>query len=194
MSGPLFNWPFRGLAANSYDLMLADPPWAVEMWGEDGYQKAPEAHYQTMSDEEIYSLPVMDLAAKHCFLIMWATWPKLATAMTCIGEWGFRYKTGGSWTKKTRHGKNAFGTGYVFRSATEPFLLATRGKPKTHSKSVRNLIEAERREHSRKPPEMREMALKIAGKKARCVELFAREEWPGHDVWGNQTEKFGVSA
>lgn len=25
----------------------------------------------------------------------------------------------------------------------------------------------------------------------RCCDLFAREPWPGHDVWGKETEKFG---
>ena len=30
--------------------------------------------------------------------------------------------------------------------------------------------------------------------RARCAALFAHEPWPGHEVWGNQVEKFEVVA
>ena len=27
-----------------------------------------------------------------------------------------------------------------------------------------------------------------------CAELFAREPWPGHDVWGNEVERFAEAS
>ncbi|MDT9693901.1 MT-A70 family methyltransferase, partial [Streptomyces sp. P9(2023)] len=109
--------------------------------------------------------------------------------------------TGGAWIKRTPAGKTAFGTGYVLRSASEPFLVGKIGSPAIRSKSCRNVIEASdgempdlidsvRREHSRKPPEMRKLIDQLLPDVWGC-ELFARGAWPGRDIWGNQTDRFG---
>lgn len=184
-------WPFDPLRPFAYGAMIADPPYAYEMRSEKGYGKSPEAHYRTMPEAEIAALPVGQLAGRDCLLWCWSTWPHLEVALRVIKAWGFVYKTGGSWTKLTRTGKRAMGGGYILRSSTEPFLIATIGEPATRSKSVRNLIESERREHSRKPPEARQMVEKLRPD-AFAVELFAREPWPGNDVWGLETDRFSV--
>ena len=68
--------------------------------------------------------------------------------------------------------------------------------------SIRNVIEAAelpdtiesvRREHSRKPCEMRTLIDTLLPHEHAC-ELFAREPWAGRDVWGNQTDRFGAVA
>ena len=182
-------WPFEPLRPLSYGAIIADPPWAYEMRSANGYAKSPEAHYATMTEAEIAALPVGHLAGRDCLLFLWSTWPHLPVAMRVMAAWGFTYRTGGSWTKLTRSGKRAFGTGYIFCSATEPFLIGTIGEPAYRSKSIRNLIESERREHSRKPPEARAMIEKLLPDVFAC-ELFAREPWPGHHVWGNEACRF----
>lgn len=191
-------WPFDPLTPMKYGGILADPPWAYAMRSEKGYDKSPEAHYATMPLDQIKALPVSHLAGPDCLLFLWSTWPHLVQAQAVMKAWGFTYITGGSWTKRTPLSKAAFGTGYVLRSSTEPYLVGRIGAPQIHSRSERNLIEAAeipdgieslRREHSRKPPEMREMIERLRPR-AHCAELFAREPWPGHEVWGNQTERF----
>ncbi len=106
--------------------------------------------------------------------------------------------TGGAWVKRTPSGKAAFGTGYVLRSSTEPFLVGRIGRAEIKSRSCRNLIEADelpdqidavRREHSRKPPQMRALIETLLPQVTAC-ELFARDPWPGHEVWGNEAVKF----
>lgn len=195
-------WPFGTLTPGAYGLILADPAWPYEMRSEAGYGKSPERHYRTMSIAEIAALPVHELAAPDCLLVMWSTWPHLPQAMTVMRRWGFRYITGGAWTKRTRDGGPAFGTGFVLRSTTEPFLVGSAGSPWIGSKSERNWIEtveeistapidAARREHSRKPIEMREMCERLAPSVRRC-ELFAREPWSGADVWGDQSTRWGT--
>lgn len=186
-------WPFGSLTPLKYGAILIDPPWSYEMRSEKGFQKSPEAHYATMGDAALRALPVSHLAGGDCLLVMWAIWPRLDFAIALMRHWGFAYKTGGSWTKTTRSGKRTFGTGYILRSTTEPFLIGTIGEPRIGSRSVRNLIEAQRREHSRKPPEMRAMVEKLRPQSFAC-ELFAREPWPGHDVWGDQTGRFAEAA
>lgn len=191
-------WPFGTLTPMRYGAILADPPWSYRMRSEAGYAKSPEAHYQTMAIDEIAALPVRDLAGPDAYLFMWSTWPHLPQAMEVLRAWGFAYVTGGSWIKRANKGGLAFGTGYVLRSASEPFLVGRIGNPQPMSRRERNVIEAEdvpdaidavRREHSRKPAQMRDMIERILPH-SFCCELFAREPWPGHDVWGNETAKF----
>lgn len=196
-------WPFGPLKPLTYGAILADPPWRYKMRSAKGHAKSPEAHYRTMPVEEIAALPVDHLAGRDCYLFLWSTWPHLSQALWVMQQWGFEYITGGSWTKRTRHWNVPMGTGYVLRSATEPFLVGKIGRPKPGSRSVRNLIhapedipdgiEAIRREHSRKPVEMRQMIEALVPAAPRC-ELFGRESWPGADVWGNQTTRFDIEA
>lgn len=196
-------WPFDPLTPLTYGAILADPPWAYKMRSNKGHAKSPEAHYQTMPVEEIAALPVGHLAGRDCYLFLWSTWPHLPQALWLMQQWGFDYVTGGSWTKRTRHWNVAMGTGYVLRSATEPFLVGKIGRPRPGSRSVRNVIlapedipdaiEAIRREHSRKPVEMRQMIEALMPDAPRC-ELFGRESWPGADVWGNQSDRFDREA
>lgn len=199
------NWPFDGLMPMKYSAILADPPWSYRMWSEAGHTKSPEAHYATMGLDDIARLPVSQLAAPNCYLFMWSTWPHLPQALSVLNRWGFEYVTGGSWTKRTAHWNVAMGTGFVLRSATEPFLVGKLARPQISSRSERNLIiapeqilqpeeipdsiEAIRREHSRKPVQMREMIDRLLPRGYFC-ELFGREQWAGHDVWGNEVQKF----
>lgn len=193
------DWPFEGLVPMKYGAILADPPWAYAMRSAKGHVKSPEAHYATMSAEALRALPVAQLAGPDCLLFLWSTWPHLGQAFELLEAWGFAYVTGGAWLKRTQHWNVGFGTGYVLRSATEPFLVGKINAPEIASRSERNAIvapedvpdsiEAVRREHSRKPVQMREMIGRLLPR-AHCCELFAREPWPGHDVWGNETGKF----
>lgn len=188
------SWPFDPLIPLKYGAILADPPWPYDMYGPGGYAKSPEAHYDTMPIEAIKALPVGQLAGPDCLLFLWSTWPHLPAAMQVMAAWGFAYKTGGPWVKRSRtHWKPVMGTGYILRGATEPFLLGTIGRPEIKDRSIRGLlIDAIRREHSRKPPQAREMLTRLLPR-AYCCELFARESWPGHDVWGNETTRFDAA-
>lgn len=193
-------WPFGDLTPMKYGRIIADPPWKYIMRSAAGYEKSPEAHYETMDLAGIKALPVSHLAGPDCYLFMWSTWPHLPQALQVMRAWGFCYVTGGSWHKVTKTGKSCFGNGYVLRSSTEPYLVGKIGAPQISSRSVRNIIlapeeipdgiESIRREHSRKPPEMREVTDLLLPRQ-HAAELFAREAWPGHDVWGNESGKFG---
>lgn len=183
-------WPFGDLAPLRAGVILCDPPWAYRLYSDKGAAKAPQAHYACMDAASLAALPVNHLAAPDCALLMWATAPMLPNAMALMRAWGFQYKTAGAWAKQSRTGAAwAFGTGYCFRSAAEFFLLGTLGRPKVRSRSVRNLIVAPVREHSRKPPALHQMAEQLYD--GPYVELFAREARPGWSCWGNEVEKFG---
>lgn len=175
--------------AGGFDLIMADPPWSFDNFATSGEARNAKAHYDCMSLEAIKAMPVSALAADNSVIWLWATNPMLRQAIDVLDAWGFAFKTAGHWAKRTKHGKLAFGTGYILRCAGEPFLIGTRGAPKT-TRSVRSVIEGPLREHSRKPDEAYAAAEKLMPD-ARRLELFSRQRRPGWSNWGNESQKFG---
>lgn len=164
-----------------------------EIFGDDGkelgshLQKSAQAHYRTMTLDDIKALPVAGLAKPDCLLWLWATAPMLDLQTDVLKAWGFEFKTSGTWVKTTVNGKIAFGTGYVLRNAHEPFLIGTRGSPET-TRSVRSVVMAQVREHSQKPDAAFRAAEELMPD-ARRVELFSRTNRKGWDAWGDEVGK-----
>jgi len=184
------DWPFSPLRQMAYGVILADPPWTYQTRSEKGQGKSPSQHYKTMTLEDICALPVHLLAADDCMLVMWSTAPHLQQSLVVMEMWGFDYVTAGAWAKQSSTGnKWAFGTGYVYRSAAEFYIVGKIGNPRIAVKNIRNLIVAPVREHSRKPDDMHQQLERMFPKARRC-ELFARQARPGWSVWGNETERF----
>lgn len=183
-----------------YGLFYMDPPWQYEMYSDLGYEKSPDAHYDCMNYYELLGLrdEVLFAALPDSVCFMWAVWPKLDEAMRLMREYGFTYKTGGAWHKRSKtwvpgcdEPKSAFGTGYILRSACEPFLIGTIGQPNIKNKSTRNIIEEAVREHSRKPQSVYETLENLFD--GPYLEMFARNTVEGWDCFGNETNKFDVN-
>lgn len=169
-------------------------------------QNRPERHYLTMTLDEIKALPVAALAARDCVLLMWAVDPMIPQALDVGRAWGFTFKTiGFVWAKERRatshrgglmeepdHKRFPMGTGYWTRANPELCLLFTRGKPRRVSASVRKLLIAARREHSRKPDEQYGRIEQLVD--GPYLELFARHQRPGWTCWGNETDRFEAAA
>jgi len=179
---------FDAIPRLRYGLIMADPPWLFRNWSKAGERKNPTAHYSCMTLDQIKAMPVSHLAAPDCALWLWGTNPMLPQALDVMAAWGFQFKTAGHWVKRTKNGHLAFGTGYCLRSAGEPFLIGTIGKPK-FARNVRSIVDAKAREHSRKPEEAYEAARALVGDVPR-LELFSREEREGFDVFGDEVGKF----
>ena len=64
-------------------------------------------------------------------------------------------------------------------------LLGRKGKPQRICKNIKQLVEAERTTHSKKPEEVRKRIVELMGDVYR-IELFAREKTDGWDTWGNE--------
>jgi N6-adenosine-specific RNA methylase IME4 len=203
------------LPDRKYGAILADPPWSFATFSAKGKGRSPdgqsraairenraENHYKTMPLDDIRALQVRALAAKDCVLFLWCVDPMLPQAIQVGEHWGFTYKTiAFVWAKlrrensrrgadqdETWHKLFPMGTGYWTRANPELCLLFTRGQPKRLTANVRKLVVAPRREHSRKPDEVREHVQRLVP--GPYLELFARTTTPGWDVWGNQTDRF----
>ncbi len=182
------HWPFPGLEPRAYGLIMIDPPWRFELYSEKGEEKSAQAQYRCMSLDDIAALPVRDLAVRDCLLWLWATAPMLPDQIAVMAGWGFRYVTSGAWVKTTVTGKLAFGTGYVLRSAHEPFLIGALGEPDT-TRAVRSVVMAQAREHSRKPDAAYAAAEQLVPG-VRRADVFSRQRRAGWDSFGDEIGKF----
>jgi N6-adenosine-specific RNA methylase IME4 len=186
---------FGGLPARSAGVILADVPWHFRCYTNDVGSRDPRRHYHTMSMVDICALPVNDIAAKDCHLFLWVTGPMLEHSFNVIAEWGFTYSAiAFTWVKLKRNriltseSDLHVGLGLTTRKNTELVLLARRGSPKRRSGDVRELIISPRREHSRKPDEIRERIEQYCA--GPYVELFARSSRKGWQTWGAERTKF----
>jgi N6-adenosine-specific RNA methylase IME4 len=169
-SPPLPTGPFR--------VIVADPPWR--------YETGNDLPYPTMALEDIKAMPVRDLAEEEAILWLWTTNAHLRIAFDVVEAWGFEYRSLLTWVK------DRMGTGEWLRGRTEHCLLAVRGKPVFLQGNHTTVLEAARREHSRKPEEFYELVEDTCpGSK---LDLFSRQERRGWRVFGNRTKLFSRSA
>ncbi len=170
----------------NYSIIYADPPW---QYRQSKGQGVAENHYRTMNINDICNLPVGTISNKDSVLFLWATFPMLQEALQVIHAWGFTFKTVAFvWVKQNKSGNGFFfGLGYWTRSNAEICLLAVKGRPKRVSKKVHQLIVSPIEGHSKKPDMAREKIVELIGNVPR-IELFARQQADGWDVWGNEVE------
>lgn len=186
-------WAFEPLPMFRFGMIMIDVAWQFDTWSLEGKKhKSPEGHYRTMPMVEVLRLPVGDLAAKDAVLWAWGTHPMIDQQIAAVKRWGFKFVTTGVWVKRTRNGKLGFGTGYRLRCASEPFIIATIGNPKT-AKNIRTVIEGPIREHSRKPDEAYREAERMILDVDRC-DIFSRTDRKRWTAFGDETGKFGEAA
>ena len=164
---------------------MQTPPWTHTSWRNGN--RRPELHYPVMEIEDIKKLPVQDISDDNCVLFLWVTPPHIKEGLDVIEAWGFQYKTFAfTWVKQNKKQPTLFmGCGSWTRANSEICLLATKGKPKRVSASVKQVIISPREEHSKKPDETRERIIELVGDLPR-IELFARQKVEGWDCWGNE--------
>ena len=177
------------ISDKKYNIIYADPPWNFKNFSKKGEVKNPNQHYSCMKIQDIYDLPIQDIADDNCILFIWVTYPLLQEGLQTIKEWGFNYKTCAfSWVKKNKKADTYFwGLGYWTRANNEICLLATKGKPKRISKSVHQIVATPLERHSKKPDVVRDRIIELCGDLPR-IELFARERKDGWDCWGNEID------
>lgn len=175
------------LEGRQYSIIYADPPWKYNSRAnhKTRFRGGACGHYPLMTYAEIAALPIRELAAPNCALFMWCTFPYLDKQIRLFEHWGFQYRTVGfTWIKTNpKSGTPFFGVGYYAKSNAEVCLLGIRGRMKPISNMVSSVVIAPRREHSRKPDEVRERIVTLFGDLPR-IELFARQQTPGWTVWG----------
>lgn len=172
-------------STKKYKTILADPPWSETGGGK--IRRGADRHYPLMKTSEVIAMApfVKGLAEENCHLYLWVTNNFLEEGLRVMGAWGFVYKTKITWMK------DRFGLGQYFRGITEDCLFGVRGVlpyKKVDGKRQQGVtgFNAPRTKHSEKPEEMRQMIEKVSY--PPYIELFARKETLGWDVWGNEVK------
>ena len=78
-----------------YNIIYADPPWHFKTYSNKGEKRSAVQHYNCMSINDIYDLPVKDISDDNAILFLWAIDSMLPEALEVIKRWGFKYKTVG---------------------------------------------------------------------------------------------------
>lgn len=143
--------------------------------------------YPTMEMEEIYELPIGQLAAAQSHLYLWVPNALLSEGLETMKRWGFTYKTNLVWYKVRKDGgPDGRGVGFYFRNVTELLLFGVRGSMRTLTpgRTQVNLFSTMKREHSRKPDEHYDLIERCSP--GPFIELFARHPRKGWRQWGNE--------
>lgn len=165
-------------------ILIADVPWKFSD-RLPGKGRGAEKHYPCMSVPALMRFPLPPLA-DDAILFFWRVAAMQQEALDIIRAWDFTVKSELVWLKQTKTGKEHFGMGRYLRASHEVCLVATRGRFKVASRSVRSTFTAEvprhpttgKLWHSAKPDRFYQIVRELGGE-GPCVELFSRTERPG---------------
>jgi N6-adenosine-specific RNA methylase IME4 len=182
----------RFTAGKKFATILADPPWQFQnKTGKIAPEHKRLSRYSTMTLEDICTLPVEDVAAPTAHLYLWVPNALLPEGLEVMKAWGFKYKSNVIWHKIRKDGgSDGRGVGFYFRNVTEVLLFGVRGKNARTlppGRSQVNMMQTRKREHSRKPDEQYDLVQSCSP--GPYLEMFARGERAGWDVWGNQADE-----
>jgi N6-adenosine-specific RNA methylase IME4 len=202
---PIPRWPCPHIR---FSAVMADPPWPYDApralvgnggRGSDGGRAAEiiqvdvNAHYETMTVDQIKKLPVAPFMLDNSLLFLWTTNAFLADgqAADVVRAWGFKPKTVITWAKtKAGTDQPSMKTGHWFRGASEHIIVGARGAPKRPEgmPALPTWQPHPRLAHSVKPGMFYDIVEKVSG--GPYLELFARR--PGRNsqwaVWGNEID------
>lgn len=191
-----------GLPYRHFRAIHADVPWSFESYSELGEERSAQAHYDCMSLADIARLPVEAHAAEDCHLFFWVTGPFLATGqhVPIMRAWGFEatamafvwlklnQKWHPHWLTYMEDAMFFMGMGHTTRQNAEYVILGRKGNPERCSRSVRQIIAAPLREHSRKPDQVFQRIEQYC--EGPYLDLFGRERRQNWTVRGNEADKF----
>ena len=171
--GAAFGFP----KGKKYQVIYADPPWRYRNCASNS--RKIENQYPTMSLDDIKKLNIP--SDVNCVLYLWATTAKLLEALDVLVAWGFDYRSSLVWDKEI------IGMGYWFRGQHEFLLVGVKGKvsPPKQSQRISSVFKERRGVHSKKPNRIRELITLWYPQEPK-IELFARENHEGWDVWGDE--------
>jgi N6-adenosine-specific RNA methylase IME4 len=165
-----------------FRVIYADPAWSYNDKQDTSQLGGAAKHYNTMTVDEISSLPVNEISEKDSVLFLWVTSPLLEDAFTVIKSWGFKYKTSFVWDK-VKHNM-----GHYNSVRHEFLLIATKGSCTPDNKTLYDSVQIVERNnnHSEKPIEFLNIIDDIYSY-GNKLEMFCRnikkDKWFG---WGNE--------
>lgn len=173
------------LPNKTYNIIYADPAWEM---GNKTTNRVLVPEYDVMSVDKIKQLLVNNITKNNAALFLWSINAKLPDAINIVNLWGFRYVgVAFCWIKTSQKTgqPNCRMAGNYTLQGMELCLLGIKGTMKTLDRTVRQVVMSPREYHSKKPDRIRNEIVRLFGDLPR-IELFARQQTPGWDAWGNE--------
>lgn len=167
--------------SSAFKVVVADPAW--KFGDRLPENNGAEAQYRCIPTWQIQRLELPPIA-DDAYLFMWRVAAMPQDALDVIKAWGFVAKTELVWRKQSKLGKRHMGMGHHLRAEHEVCILATRGRPKPKSKSIRTVFDAPVGRHSEKPEMFFDIVEQFAD--GPYVELFARRHRKGWKCFGDE--------
>ncbi len=182
-----------------FRVICADPAWHMR---DQGTRLAPAyngtqrsyAHYNIKSNDDIADMDgpfVREVVADDALLFLWCPHALVleGVAARVARAWGFKTPVQEAiWVKTTLDGrKPRFGGGHYFRVATEPMIIAARGRAASlvKDRGIPNVFFAPRGKHSAKPDVSYRLIEKLFP--GPYLELYARRRFSKKwTAWGNE--------
>lgn len=171
------------MISQRYKTIVADPPWFIARGGpQTGFDAGARTDlpYDTMSLDDIASLPVADMAAKGAHLYVWTINAYVEQTYEVVRAWGFKPSTLLTWCKPP----NGIGLGGAYSLTTEHVLFARRGVLRAVERIDTTWWRWPRSEHSAKPEAFLDLVERVSP--GPYLEMFARRNRLGWDTWGDQ--------
>jgi len=169
----------------TYRVVVIDPPWNVKKITHRARPNQVEMDYSTMSIDQIAALNIAPLVSSDGWVFLWTTQKFLFKARDILVGWGLSHLLTMTWEKT--YGRSAGMPLYGFRWNVEFILVGYKNKPPLWPK--RKLIpaafSAENIRHSQKPDKFYNMVATLGSPR---IDIFARRQREGWDVWGNEVE------
>lgn len=183
-----------------YRTIVADPPWPMGPphgnrtkstkggWGPYIGKIATDVPYSTMTLDEIWALPIADMAEPDAHLYVWTVNKFIEETYGVVRAWGFSPSTLLTWCKAPM----GVGMGWAHSLTTEHILFARRGSlpyqtrvDSTWWQFKRPYNENGAPAHSRKPDGFLDVVEQVSP--GPYLELFARRARFGWDYWGDES-------
>ena len=170
-----------------YRCIVIDPPWNIKkIEREERPNQGVTLDYPTMSLDEIADeslVPLRTHADDDCHLYLWVTHKYLPAGLELMEGWGFRYQCLMTWRK------NVGITPFSWMYDTEHVIFGRKGNLPLNQLGLRLSFDAPTQGHSVKP-EVFYDRVRAASPGPR-IDMFARTERDGFEVWGNEVADAG---